>query len=429
MFTSTSGTTSQPKLIPVTRAGRQAERRVSEAWIAQLCAGDHPSILDGRWFYLFNRAEEDRTPAGLWVGSNAGLVYRNMPRAAALVAGRALRGLPDRRLRKPLLRHPAPSAGLRPEPAGLHQPVEHPAAGRAGPAARRGADPRHLPAAACATAWPCRPSSTPSSAPGCRPTRRARRALARLLAAEGRLLPTAVLAATAGARLLEGAGRRRLHRPSAAPGTATCPIRDVGYGSSEFRTGLVLDDDGSRNLPLADTYFYEFIPADDPDPYLAGERPPLLLHELEAGRRYLIVQTGPHGLYRYDIEDIVEVNGFHRPHADDPLRPEGAHGHLDHRREALRVAGDRGDGPRGDRRPPGPAARVLPLPGRRRGGQLQAVRRVRRAAPARPSWRDLAAAASRRRWARSTSSTRTSGPRCACGRRRSTSSSRAAPSA
>ena len=91
------------------------------------------------------------------------------------------------------------------------------------------------------------------------------------------------------------------------------PFRDVGYGSSEFRTGLILSDDGSPNLPVPDTYFYEFIPEDDRDAYRRGDKRPLLLHELELGRRYLIVQTGPHGLYRYDIEDIVEVNGFHGP--------------------------------------------------------------------------------------------------------------------
>ena len=88
------------------------------------------------------------------------------------------------------------------------------------------------------------------------------------------------------------------------------PFRDVGYGSSEFRTGLALSDDGSPNVPLPDNYFYEFIPEDDRVAYLNGAKTPLLLHELEPGRRYLILQTGPHGLYRYNIEDIVEVNGF-----------------------------------------------------------------------------------------------------------------------
>src|SRR6266540_4054792 len=42
MFTNTSGTTSKPKLIPVTAGGRHAERRVKETWMAYLAA-DYPS--------------------------------------------------------------------------------------------------------------------------------------------------------------------------------------------------------------------------------------------------------------------------------------------------------------------------------------------------------------------------------------------------
>src|SRR5688500_16247218 len=49
MFTNTSGTTSKPKLVPVTAGGRRAERRVKTAWLAHL-AGDHPSILSGQAF-------------------------------------------------------------------------------------------------------------------------------------------------------------------------------------------------------------------------------------------------------------------------------------------------------------------------------------------------------------------------------------------
>lgn len=35
-------------------------------------------------------------------------------------------------------------------------------------------------------------------------------------------------------------------------------------------------------------------------------------HELQAGQRYYVILTGGNGLYRYDINDVVEVLGFHR---------------------------------------------------------------------------------------------------------------------
>src|SRR6266508_247727 len=55
------------------------------------------------------------------------------------------------------------------------------------------------------------------------------------------------------------------------------PTRGVGYGSSEFRTGLVVSDEGSRNIQLPDNYVYEFIPADEREPYQDGTKRPLLL--------------------------------------------------------------------------------------------------------------------------------------------------------
>ena len=79
-------------------------------------------------------------------------------------------------------------------------------------------------------------------------------------------------------------------------------FRDCGYGSSE----------GKFNVPLAEGVsagplhllgcFFEFIPAD------GGE--PLLAHQLEDGREYGLVVTTHSGLYRYDMHDIVRVDGF-----------------------------------------------------------------------------------------------------------------------
>src|SRR5262249_100082 len=38
---------------------------------------------------------------------------------------------------------------------------------------------------------------------------------------------------------------------------------------------------------------------------------PLLCHELIEGRRYYVIVTGANGLYRYDMNDVVEVRSFH----------------------------------------------------------------------------------------------------------------------
>jgi len=68
-------------------------------------------------------------------------------------------------------------------------------------------------------------------------------------------------------------------------------------------------ESGSAAGPLAvHANFYEFIPEDSIDDL---DPPILLAHELEQGQRYYVILTGGNGLYRYDINDIVEVRGFH----------------------------------------------------------------------------------------------------------------------
>jgi hypothetical protein len=307
MFTNTSGTTSKPKLIPVTAAGRRAERRVKNAWLAYLLA-DHPMVLRGKAFYLFNNAEEYRTPSGLWVGSNAGLMYRNS---------------------HPMLR----SAQAVPYEVCLIDDYE----------SRYYVILRHILAADISMMACINPSSILLLAElanqhaeslikdiyagelreglalskrqyaffrgRLKPDRDRARQLARLLAADGRLQPARYWPNLEVLCSWKGPGVKAFIE-RCGDWYGNLPFREVGYGSSEFRTGLAISDGGSPNLPLPDNYFYEFIPEADRQAYLDGSRTPLGLHELELGQRYLILQTGPHGFYRYHIEDIVEVNGF-----------------------------------------------------------------------------------------------------------------------
>jgi hypothetical protein len=85
-------------------------------------------------------------------------------------------------------------------------------------------------------------------------------------------------------------------------------VREIGYFASEFFGTIPMSDDGSDGALAIESNFYEFFPAD-------SERAPaghelLGAHELELGRRYLVYVTTESGLYRYDMNDIVEVCGF-----------------------------------------------------------------------------------------------------------------------
>lgn len=86
-------------------------------------------------------------------------------------------------------------------------------------------------------------------------------------------------------------------------------IVELGYLSSEFCGTLTVDCSVMVGLPTITNYFYEFI---EPEEWDAGNRTFRLVHELEAGQDYYVVITTPSGLYRYFINDIVRVEGvFH----------------------------------------------------------------------------------------------------------------------
>ncbi len=79
--------------------------------------------------------------------------------------------------------------------------------------------------------------------------------------------------------------------------------KEFGYFASECRFGLTLD--GSNDTVLFPHYhYYEFIAEED----LGSDNPHFLqLDELETGKRYCPFVTTMSGLYRYNMNDLVEV--------------------------------------------------------------------------------------------------------------------------
>jgi hypothetical protein len=90
-------------------------------------------------------------------------------------------------------------------------------------------------------------------------------------------------------------------RQALAPRTR---VIDAGYVASEFRGTVVVDVERSLGLPLLEDVFFEFVPAAEWD---AGRRDTLLLHELEEGQDYQVIVTTPAGLARYWINDVVRA--------------------------------------------------------------------------------------------------------------------------
>jgi hypothetical protein len=86
------------------------------------------------------------------------------------------------------------------------------------------------------------------------------------------------------------------------------PIRDLGYYATELRGSVPLSDEGDAGVVAVETNVLEFSPADDGEPQGQDLLP---IERLEVGQRYFVYVTNASGLYRYEMNDIVEVAGHY----------------------------------------------------------------------------------------------------------------------
>jgi sterol desaturase/sphingolipid hydroxylase (fatty acid hydroxylase superfamily) len=84
-------------------------------------------------------------------------------------------------------------------------------------------------------------------------------------------------------------------------------ILELGYLSSEFRGTITLGRRSGTGLPTLDTHFFEFVERNKWD---RGEPEYLTLDAIRKGIDYYIIVTTPSGLYRYFINDLVRVQGY-----------------------------------------------------------------------------------------------------------------------
>ena len=89
------------------------------------------------------------------------------------------------------------------------------------------------------------------------------------------------------------------------------PILDYGYAASEGGFGAPVDAEGADSVLMPHGVFFEFMPEEDMEAIRAGEKDTHLLHQLRPGKKYNVVVTNQGGLYRYDMNDIVQVTGYY----------------------------------------------------------------------------------------------------------------------
>ena len=317
MFAQTSGTTGDPKLIPVTPTCRGRDHRDQmRTWLYHAQA-DHPGVFDGRVLSMVSPAVEGHTRAGIPFGSTSGFIYRNLPapiqstylapyevfeaedydakyyvlmllgvtadvtflcsanpstiiKLCEVVSERAdelIADVRDGRLRReidvPQAVREKVDAALSPD-AGRAQALE-------GLRARR--DGKLLPA----DLWP----------------------------------NLALIGCWKGGTV--GSYVKSFPEWFDPDGERAVPVRDWGYLSSEARGSIPLSDEGSGGVATINSNVIEFVPVDDVSAH--PEEPekwsPLGAHQVEAQREYHVLFTTTGGLYRYDINDIVRVEDFY----------------------------------------------------------------------------------------------------------------------
>lgn len=289
-FVRTSGTTAEPKLLPVTA---QWAREVAEAqaiWVLAMARSD-ARLATGRLLVSVGREREDRTPGGLAVGSNTGRMAAAQPwwARARYAVPAAVAAIPDPAVRRYVALRIALAHDVRmwttANPttllAACRALEEHGDALRAdvadgtlthGPA-------RDLPLRARAALWP----------------HLRRRAL------PADLRPAKVWDLAAVACWKGGAVGAFVGRLPEALGRQV-PVWEPGISASEGYFAVALDASWTGGVAWLPGHLLEFVPVEGGSPVGAAD--------VEVGRTYRLVISTTAGLYRYDLDDLVRVVGW-----------------------------------------------------------------------------------------------------------------------
>ena len=301
-YAQTSGTTSQPKHIPVTPSMLEVHRR-EQALFSYLQYRACPAAFGGMALGIGSAAIEGYLDSGHAVGSVSGYLYQSLPRVvrSRFVVPPEVFGIADYELKylvilrlalgQPQVSYvgtPNPSTLIRLQDV-LNQRrdllLESLATGRLDVASGLDGDLR--------AALAPRLAADPARA---EQLRRLRELTFANVWPEIKLVTTWT-GGSCGIAL--EAVRRKLPQDTL--------VMELGYHSSECRGTIAIEPETPGGLPPLHHHFFEFVEQSAWDSGRAAFR---TLGELETGRRYYVLFTTAAGLYRYFMNDLVEVTGF-----------------------------------------------------------------------------------------------------------------------
>ncbi len=306
MFALTSGTTADPKHIPVTYPFYKEYQRGWNIWGLKALL-DHPESILRSILQVTSPMDDEQTEGGYPAGAITGLLaamqkriirkYYPAPLCAAYIRDHESRYYVLTRLGVPVdvswIVTASPATVLRlARTADEHRQVLI----------------RDIHDGGIGPEFDVPDEIRKELAPRLRPNPTRARELERLVEEHGRLLPKQYwrldfLANWRG-------GTMGLYLQDYPEWFGDIPVRDIGLLSSEGRMCIPLEDGTPSGVLEVTSQFFEFIPAEEYE----SEKPTVLrAHELVEGEEYFLIVTTSSGLYRYDMGDRVRVTGwFHQ---------------------------------------------------------------------------------------------------------------------
>jgi hypothetical protein len=306
LFTTTSGTTGNRKYIPMTREGKRAKSHLTWLWFCGLYR-DHPGIVGGRILSVVSPEVESHAPSGVPIGAESGHGYRTLPGPvkSMYTAPYPVFAVEDYEAKYyTLLRLAAGQdisciATVNPSTVLLlgDRLAQHSESiirdVRDGSLSSEFSVPQDL-----RDSLRLRPDPE-----------RARHLEQATVSGDGVLRPGLAWPELAAIGCWKGGtvGAYLAKFDDLFPQGP--PVRDMGYYATELRGSVPLSDQGDAGVIAIGTNVLEFHPADD-DRAPEG-RELLRVEQLQVGKRYFVYVTNASGLYRYDMNDIVEVAGHY----------------------------------------------------------------------------------------------------------------------
>jgi len=316
MFSLTSGTTAEPKYIPVTQRSVDDYRRGWNIFGLKALL-DHPNAFFRKIIQITSSAREIQTPSGIWAGAITGLLAETQkwivrrhyitPLNFALIKDPVAKmyaiALLALREDVAFMNTANPSTTLR-----LAQTIE-----QYGESLIRDIHDGVLrPPAAI-------PSEVMNSLQ-ISPEPRIAARLGNILEQHGRLLPRDVWRMSFINNWTGGTLKLYLQRFGEYFGDT--PVRDLGLLASEGRFSIPIQDHTSSGILEITSNFFEFIPEDE---YEQKSPAVLTADQLQVGQKYFLLFSNATGLCRYDIGDLVRVTDFYHQTPMIEFLNKGAH--------------------------------------------------------------------------------------------------------